>query len=208
MHADDILLLATSRSLAIEKLRCLMTYSKNNYIKLQLSKCALICVNSNDLLDHEPIKVNNVILKSSSSEVYLGSVITNSHKLTDDVEADIKKRQISIVKFYAFLRRNKNAPVEIKLKVLESCIVSSLLHNAETWADTNIDNLEIIHRRMLRSILGVNMRTCTELLYLELNVCSLKTIVLTKQWKFWKKVSDLNNNDPLAYVVSLGVGLF
>ena len=45
MHADDILMLATLRRLAISKLRTLMGYCKENYIKLQLSKCAMMCIN-------------------------------------------------------------------------------------------------------------------------------------------------------------------
>ena len=78
MHADDILLLATTRALAIQKLKCLMKYSKPNYIKLQLKKCALLCINSNDEEDNMPITIDDVILECKKEEVYLGSVITNS----------------------------------------------------------------------------------------------------------------------------------
>ena len=69
MHADDILMLATTRLLAIEKLKCLMEYSKENYIKLQILKCAMMCVNSEDPIDKEAIEVNDVKLESTESEV-------------------------------------------------------------------------------------------------------------------------------------------
>ena len=203
MHADDILLLATTRRLAISKLRVLMDYCKENCIKLQLTKCAMMCVNSNDVCDSEPITVDGVTLRSETQEVYLGSVITNSYKLVNDVEADIKHRHINVIKFYAFLRTNVNAPVSIKLKVSESCVMSSTLHNAETWANANIERLEVIHRRMLKSILGVRNTTCSEFLYIELGVTSIRTQLLVKQWKFWKKVLELHVNEPLVYVVDL-----
>ena len=135
-------------------------------------------MNSSDPLDREPIEVDHVKLESTGSEIYLGSVITNSQKLVTDVEADIKQRRISIVKFFAFLRTNKNAPIGIKLKVLDSCVVASLLHNAETWADTKTERLEVIYRRMLKAILGVRMTTVSDLLYIELGVCSIKTKLL------------------------------
>ena len=203
MHADDILLLATQRCLAISKLRVLMNYSKENWIKLQITKCAMMCVNSDDVRDSEPITVDCLTLRSESSEVYLGSVITNSCKLIDDVEADIKHRQINVIKFYAFLRTNVNAPVNIKMKVLQACVMSSILHNAETWANAKTDRLEVTYRRMLRSILGVRTTTCSEFMYIELGVISMKTQLLIEQWKFWKKVLELNENEPLAYVVKL-----
>ena len=47
------------------------------------------------------------------------------------------------------------------------------------------------------------MTTCSELLYVELGVSSIRTLLLIKQWKFWKKVSELSDGEPLAYIVSL-----
>ena len=47
------------------------------------------------------------------------------------------------------------------------------------------------------------MTTVSDFLYIELGVCSIKTQVLIKQWNFWKKVMELDNADPLAYVVSI-----
>ena len=103
MHADDILMLATSRINAVLKIECLIRYCIDNFIKLQLAKCAMICVNSKDEADSKPIISTGVMLKCSLEEVYLGSVITCSTKLAHDVEADIKHRHVNIVKFYAFL---------------------------------------------------------------------------------------------------------
>ena len=204
MHADDILMLATSRVKAIQKIQCLIEYCKNNFIKLQLAKCAFMCVNSNEEEDGEPIIVDNVTLKCSPNEVYLGSMITCSNKLIHDVEADIKNRQVNVVKFYAFLRSNRNAPLDIKLKVLESCLVASTLHNAETWADSKIERLEVVYRRMLKSVLGVRMSTCSEFLYVELGVHSIRTYIMVKQFNFWQKVQELDDSDPLQYAISLG----
>ena len=140
-------------------------------------------------------------LDSTTCEICLGSAITNSTKIADDVTEDIKLRQVSIVKYFAFLRNNSNAPVDVKLIVLDACILSSLLYNAETWANAKFQRLEIVYRRMLKSILGVGMTTCTEFLYLELGVLSVKVRVIIKQWKFWKKVLAMNSWNPLAYVI-------
>ena len=123
-----------------------MDYCKENCIKLQLTKCAMICVNSDDVNDSEPITVDGVTLRSEKSEIYLGSVITDSFRLIDDVEADIKHRQINVIKFFAFIRTNVNAPVSVKLIGLQACVLSAILHNAETWSNANIERLEVIHR--------------------------------------------------------------
>ena len=197
MHADDILMLATQRSIAIDKVKCLIKFCKENYIRLQITKCAMMCVNSSNDEDLIPFQLENLTLDTTSCEVYLGSAITNSTKVSDDVNADIKQRQSSVIKYFAFLRNNSNAPVDIKLKVLEACI-SSLLYNAETWCDVKFKRLEVVYRRILKSILGVGMTTCTELLYIELGVLSLKTRVIIKQWNFWMQVIAMSD-DPLSH---------
>ena len=76
MHADDILMLATSEINARRKIECLIRYCNENFIKLQLAKCAMMCVNSKDEIDSEPMISNGVTLKCSLGEVYLGSVIS------------------------------------------------------------------------------------------------------------------------------------
>lgn len=47
------------------------------------------------------------------------------------------------------------------------------------------------------------MTTCSEFLYIELGQVSVKTQILMKQWRFWKKVEELSDDDPLSYVVAL-----
>ena len=203
VHADDILILATNRLIAIEKLKCLIGYYKENYIKLQMSKCAVMCVNSKENEDLQPIELQNLTLNQTVSEIYLGSAITNSSKIVDDVNADIKLRQKSVVKYFAFLRSNSNAPVHVKLKVLDACILSSILYNAETWCDAKFERLEVVYRKMLKSILGVSTTTCTEFIYIELGIMSLKTRVMIKQWMFWKKILEIDNSNPLAHVINV-----
>ena len=203
MHADDILMLASTKQKAKEKLMKLMKYSNENFIKLQLTKCSIMCVNSKDSDDHEALITENITLKNVSKETYLGSVITNSHKLLVDVKEDIKHRNFNIIKYYAFLRENNNAPIHIKIKALNSCIIASILHNCETWANSNLQQLEVKYRRILKCILGVSQSTCSELLFVELPVLPISTQVKIKQYNFWKKVDNiLVENDPLRVTIN------
>jgi hypothetical protein len=201
VHADDTLLMATTRDLAMKKITTLLQYCTNNFIKLQITKCSFMCVNSNDVDDSNPFEIQNLLLNPTTSEAYLGSIITNSTKMIDDVKADIKNRQLSIVKFFSFLRCNRNAPVYVKKKVLEACSLSSLLYNAETWADAKFTQLEVSYRRMLKAILGVGMKTINEIVYIELGVLSIKTLVTIKQWKFWTKVMEMSEDNPLIHII-------
>ena len=203
MHADDILMLSTCHNIALEKVRCLLKYCKDNFIRLQITKCAIMCVNNVKDDRSVALTIDDLILCETACEVYLGSAITNSTKLADDVNADIRLRQVNVVKYFAFLRSNAHAPVDVKLKVLDACLLNSLLYNSETWADTKFPKLETVYRRMLKAILGVSMTTCTELLYIELGVLPLRTRVIIKQWNFWRKVLEMSSENPIIKVIQL-----
>ena len=195
-------MLATTRHIAMKKIETLLRYCSENYIKLQTAKCSFMCVNSNNDGDEKPFKIQNLNLDVTMKEPYLGSVITNSIKIADDVRADITYRQCSIVKFFSFLRCNQNAPMFVKKKALEACTITSLLYNAETWADARFEYLEVTYRRMLKSILGVGMTTCNEFVYIELGMLSIKTRVMMMQYKFWKNITEISDDNPLTYVIN------
>ena len=89
----------------------------------------------------------------------------------------------------------------VKKKALEACTITSLLYNAETWADARFEYLEVTYRRMLKSILCVGMTVCNEFVYIELGMISMKTRVMMMQWKFWKNLTEMNDDNPLAYVI-------
>ena len=198
-------MLATTRQLATKKFKCLIEYCKTNYVRLQITKCAVMCINGNNEDDLQAITVEEITLKQTTCEIYLGSAITNSTKLSTDVNTDIKNRQLSIVKYYAFLRNNRNAPVDIKLKVLEAS-TSAILYNSETWANTKIDRLEVIYSRMLRSIIGIGTMTCNEIIYIEWGVLAIKTRVKIRQFEFWKnKVIPMSEEEnPMKYIIEEG----
>ena len=101
MHADDILMLSTCHNIALEKVKCLLKYCKDNFIRLQITKCAIMCVNGNKDDASVSLNIDDLILDETSCEVYLGSAITNSTKLADDVNADIKLRQVVIFVFHS-----------------------------------------------------------------------------------------------------------
>ena len=204
VHADDILMLSTSRTVAVEKMIALLNYCAQNFIKLQIIKCAFMCVNSDDPDDEKPLLFQNLQLNPTTKEVYLGSMITKSVKVEDDVSADIVLRQISVVKFFSFIRCNRNAPVSVKMKCLDACIRSSVLYNSETWCTAKYDVLEVRYRRMLKSLLGIGMTVCNEFVYLELGAISIKTQVLISQWNFWKCVMELAGGNPLSNIVDQG----
>ena len=198
LHADDSLILATTKEILINKFKKLDKYCLENNIKLQLNKCAFLCINTEEKTCFPSANgtINNV-----SEFVYLGSNITDSGNINNDIKMKIKQRSKSLNKFFAFLCKNYNAPLYIKEKVLESCVTSALLYNCESWGNANLPGLEIQHRKALKSMLGIRNTVCNEFPYVELGKPMLTSIVHKRQLIFYNKCNRDDDWPMQRYII-------
>ena len=218
IHADDTTIIATSRTLAENKIRTLISYCKQNSINLEISKCEFIVVNG-DAVDQSDFILPNGKIKYVEYFTLLGSQISGSGKLKSDLNLHMQKRLHAVSKFYNFLRTNKLAPLSVKLKVLEACVCSTLLHNCETFSNKLPDDLETTYFSLLKSCLGVRMNTPNLLVLLESSMQSLQSMIFSRQLQFYQGFQNnlqigsarfivfhellMNNSPYLQHYVSL-----
>ena len=203
IHADDTTITATSRSSAEQKIKTLLYFCELNSISLQYKKCEFIVINGNE---HD--KLNFTIGSKSIKNVeyisLLGSHMSQSGKLNADLKLHMQKRYLAIHKFYNFLRSNKMAPVCVKLKVLRACVISSLLHNCETFADKIPDGLENYYFQMIKACLSVRNSTPNKLVLVESGMPTLKSMIISRQLNFINKyVKSMIPDSPRSSVYQL-----
>ena len=124
-HADDANILAASRDHHLSKIRSMFFYCNLNVIKVQLSKCMFMVINrSGD--DKDDIELNGYgILPITNEIMILGTPISESGNLREDLNTHLNIRYKNCIKFFNFIRENRSAPTSIKLKVLTSCVTST-----------------------------------------------------------------------------------
>ena len=72
-------------------------------------------------------------MENVSDLMILGSPVSQSRKLSEGLQLHCSKRFSCCIKYFNFIRSNKLAPNSVKLKVLEACVISTLLYNCETF---------------------------------------------------------------------------
>ncbi len=187
LHADDSLILAASKDSLIRKFIKLAEYCKENNIKLQLGKCCFLVINSRNITDKADIVIGDDVIVNKNNFIYLGCIITDAGNVTTDVKTEIEKKEKKLNQFIAFLTQNKNAPLAVKEWVLDSCIVSTVLYNCETWGNANLSHLEKKYRKALKYMLGVRRSTINEFPYIELGKPTLASMVHKRQLKFYRQ---------------------
>ena len=189
IHADDATILAHHRSEAICKLRSLVQYCKLNEIIPQYSKCEFSVVCGTDA-DRESIPFENSYLQHSPHLEILGSHITGSASIKEEMQLHMQKRHMSVIKFYNFIRSNRSAPLKVKLNILRSCVTGSILHHCEAFGDQIPKDLEASYMKMLKSCFNVRVSTPNHLVLIESGFLPLRAVVYCRQLKFYQRFTD------------------
>ena len=116
---------------------------------------------------------------------------------------DQKRANISI-KFTNFCKVNRNAPLSVKLDVLDVCISSALIYAAETWGKF-FKEADLCYKLGLRTALSIRQNTNTEIVFIETCRYPLHCRVHKLQIKFWLYVLTYigdNLDSALSKVVS------
>ena len=125
---DDTVLLSTSRDAMQQKLTLSSRESEAIRMKIHPQKSKYMVINSND---RRLFEVHNATIDYTSQYVYLGTPVINA-PLRNHVKAHIDLKQNHLMKFYAFLKKNADAPFAVKELVFQSALSSAILYGCES----------------------------------------------------------------------------
>ena len=143
----------------------MLSYCNLNYVIPQFSKCEFVVVNGTDD-DREPLPFGNSMLENVEYITLLGSHLTSGVSLAEEISLHMQKRYKSVIKFYNFIRSNKSAPLKVKIKVLKSCVMSSLLYNCETFGNCVPKDLELTYLKLLKCCFNVCANKCPKIYFI------------------------------------------
>ena len=202
LHADDTLIISTSRSLFIKKCNLMNEYFDNNQLNLNLGKSGYLFVNGKIDDVKCRIELDKGFLDYKKQLIYLGVMISDTGNIKEDITSLVDDKRSNVtIKFTNFCAKNFLAPLDIKFNVLRSCVTSSLLYSCETWSFCIPDGIEVAFRRGIKTALNIRKNCCNEVTYLESGMYPLVCEVSKRQLKFWKTINSDGNE--LAYISRL-----
>ena len=204
LHADDTAILSTKRELFVDKCNHMLDYFGENSLSLNLSKSGYLIINGkNDDIKND-LRLKNGVLEYKSVVTYLGVKISDAGNLKNDIDLYIEgKRSNVTIKFSNFCRRNFLAPIDVKMKVLDTCVSASLIYGCETWGISRVKDVETIYRQGLRTVLSI--RTCinNEIVYIESGAWPLEVRIAKQQLNFWLTLQKFLEDHENHYIGKL-----
>ena len=103
------------------------------------------------------IHIRGQQLKSVQSFRYLGSTLSSSATIDDEITHRISQANASYGRLRSRVFNDHDIRLETKIRVYESVVLSSLLYGCETWTmySRHLKTLERFHQRKLRTIMRI-----------------------------------------------------
>ena len=222
LFADDTVLISESILELQELLNKLSSYCKKWNIMVNTDKTKAMLFKSSNRPESFDIFYDNVRLENVDSFIYLGVCLSSNgsfHKAQKHLFEQASKALYSLNSVFD----KCHMCIEDKLKLFDALVLPILNYSCEVWGFHSSQEIEKVHLKFLKQILGVRQQTCNMAVYGELGRVPLIVIRKVRILKFWFKilsdpytllykvykqqVQDVNNNRNMkcwsSYIMSL-----
>ena len=203
LFMDDTVVLATSRDAMQHKLTLLHQEAVAIKMEIHPEKSKFMVINSKD---NAPFILENIAIRHTHEYVYLGTPISDS-PLRKQVKAHIDLKRSHLMKFSAFVKKNKEAPFPVKELVFQSALSSAVLYGCESWLCNDLQYASSVILSAEKQLLSVRNQTCSDLVRAELGYPDLNITVKESQIKFMKKLTSRDDfeGSPAQLALHLAV---
>ena len=147
--------------------------------------------------------VHGTKMPEVQSDTYLGDVISGDGTNKLNIESRVSKGQGKIAQIVSMVEKISRGKHYFKIAFLlrESIFLSSLLTNSEVWyrmTKSDLEDLEILDRSLIRRILSTPNSTPVSALYLETGCISIGTIIKARRLNYLQYLVKLPQEEMLS----------
>ena len=201
--ADDTTITAEIVQSFVQNMSTVAKYSLEKFLRIHLTKSKYFHLTNNpdskllkDILLGDGITLKPIV----EDYIWLGFWLSDTNDISEIIQHHISKKMVHISSFYSWLAINEDTPIKVKLIVLYVCLFATLLYSCEVWVNLEdvSEKLLMIEKKALKSCLGVKASTPDDIVYLELNKADIVSTILDRQYSFFRKFINQNENSAIA----------
>ena len=169
-------------------------------LKLGKDKCFQIHVGKNSPSTCPELNVHQEVMKTASSEKYLGDVITNNGKIDENIQSRANKGKGTVNVILSLIEEISfgNYSFEMGLLFRNSMLINKLLSSSETLygiTEKHIEILEKCDRELLTKLFAVPFTCSYEAVYLETGCLPIRFILKGRRLMFYWSLLNKPNEE-------------
>ena len=174
--------------------------------KLQFNqkKCVYMHVGPNDGKCPE-LKTHEDEMKNVQNQTYLGDIISNLGNNSNNIKSRVTKGFAAISQIKSLVKSVGFGRFDIPTGLLmrETIFGSKMLLNAEVWhsvTKSQIEELEILDRNLLRQILDAHSKTAIEWIYMDTGKLKFRYLIRIRRLMYLWHILNRNNSELIRRI--------
>ena len=193
MYADDTVIFANGSTELEQAIDSLQTYCEEWKLQVNCSKTKIMILGRGKNTCREEFYMHNEKIERVEEYKYLG--LWFNHR------GDFKKAQAELLKqasraMYSLVSKSRklDLPVDLQIELFHSLVVPIVTYGSEIWGFSMCSNIEKLHLKFLKLIMGVRASTCSAAVYGETGTFPLYVGVYTRMIGFWCRTLQGKSN--------------
>ena len=204
---DDIAGIAKCNEDSIILNTIVNTKIETKKLQFNLKKCVNMHVGP-DSKNCQQLQVHETRMRNVENQLYLGDIISNSGSNGDNIKNRVKKGYAAISQIKSLLKCVGFGRFEIPTGLLmrDTIFCGKILLNSEVWhclTKSQIDQLEIIDRNLIRQILNAHSKTGLEWLYIETGKLPLKYLIQIRRMMYLWHILSRNKSELIRRIYEI-----
>ena len=193
MFADDMVRFTTDKKSLQKQLNDISEYAKQWGLKINVGK-SKICIFERRKRRHNfTWSIDNKELEIVENCWYLGIKFSKNGLFKQAVSALHDQANRAMMNLFQLFKRTK-FDIKTKIHLFNRLISPILLYAAEVWGIYGLQQVDGLHIKFCKSILGVHTQTPNFAVYGELGRYPLSIIAKERAMKYWVKVRSNDEN--------------
>ena len=198
LFADDQVLFATSPETLQSLLTDLENYCQLWGLKINTNKTKAMIFEKGERTHHD-FYIYNIVLELVDSFKYLGITLFKNGNWYRTHKCISQHASFALFNFFTNFK-NIDLPISQKMKLFDTLVSPILNFGSELWEMHKATDIELVHTKFLRYILGVKKSTNLSALYGELARIPLSVYRKINMIKYLVKILQQNDSSLLKKV--------
>ena len=199
LYADDTIVLAESPEQLQLALNAVYEYCRDWNLTVNTTKTKIVIFSRYKVSDYPAFLFGHDLIEVVDDYTYLGVIFNYNGSF----QKAINKQALQGKKaFYALLNKVKvlRLPVDLALELFDHLVIPILLYGSEVWGFSNYTQLEILERKFIKVILGLNKSTPNCMIYGETGKIPISNAVNCRMINFYARIVN-GNHHKIAYIM-------
>ena len=189
LYADDTIVLAESAEELQKALNAVYEYCNNWMLTVNISKTKVVIFSNGKVTLFPAFLFGHDIIEVVYEYVYLGVKFVYNASFLPSINKQVIQAKRA---FYALMNKIRalRLPVDLSIQLFDQLVMPIMLYGCEVWGYSDINQVEILHRKFLKQILSVHTNTPSAMVHGETGTVPLDVIVSSRMVTYFARLCN------------------